>query len=89
MTNFREFNLDSTLSVAMLVAAGLSVAWFAVAKDSASQQAERIAAEDRVTVSQDDSRFRVTVTAQRPRDFVPASVQADARRVSGSNSQRT
>jgi hypothetical protein len=89
MTNFREFNLDSTLSVAMLVAAGLAIAWFALAKDSASQQAQRITAEDRVTVSQDDARFRVTVTAQRPRDFVPASVQADARPTTGSNSQRT
>ena len=89
MTSFREFNLDSTLSIAMLVAAGLAIAWFALAKDSASQQAQRITAEDRVTVSQDDSRFRVTVTAQRPRDFVPAALQADAQRTTGSNSQRT
>jgi len=89
MTNFREFNLDSTLSVAMLVAAGMAVAWFALAKDSAAQQAQRIAAEDRVTVSQDEGRFHVTVTAQRPRDFVPASVQADARPAARSNSQRT
>jgi len=89
MTNFREFNLDSTLSVAMLVAAGLAIAWFAGATDSAAQRAERIAAEDRVTVSQDDARFRVTVTAQRPRDFVPAALQADAHRTTGSNSQRT
>lgn len=89
MTNFREFNLDSTLSVAMLVAAGLAIAWFAVAKDSAAQQAERIAAEDRVTVSQDDARFRVTVTAQRPHDFVPAAHRTEARNATGSNSQRT
>ena len=67
----------------------LYIAWFALGKDSASQQAQRITAEDRVTVSQDDARFRVTVTAQRPRDFVPASLQADAQRTTGSNSQRT
>ena len=52
MTNFREFNLDSTLSVAMLVAAGLAIAWFALGKDSASQQAQRNRAADAVTRQQ-------------------------------------
>ena len=87
MTNFREFNLDSTLSVAMMVAAGLAIAWFAGAQPTASQTAQHIAAEDRVTVSQDEGRYRMTITAQRPHDFVPA-VQA-AQRTTGSNSQRT
>jgi ribosomal 50S subunit-recycling heat shock protein len=70
MTNFRESHLDTTLSVGM-IAAGLAIAWFGNV-DSVSQAAARIAAEDRVTVSQEDSRFKVTVTAQRPHDFVPA-----------------
>jgi hypothetical protein len=76
ITKFSELNLDSAFAAAV-IATGLAFAWFG--SDSSLKQAERIAAEDRVTVSQDDARFHVTVTAQRPRDFVPAAHQAAAR----------
>ena len=71
-TQFKELQLDTTLSLAV-IATGLVVSWFGYAVDSTRQQAARIAAEDTVTVSQDDGRYKMTVTAQRPRDFVPVS----------------
>jgi len=75
-TPFQQMRLDTTLSLAV-IATGLMVSWFGSA-ESVGAQAARIAAEDRVTVSQEDGRYKMTVTAQRPRDFVPANVQAAA-----------
>ena len=76
MTHFKELHLDTTLSLAV-IATGLMVSWFG-SVESAGQQAARVAAEDRVTISQDDGHYRMTVTAQRPHDFVPATHQATA-----------
>jgi hypothetical protein len=73
-TPFQKMQLDTTLSLAV-IATGLMVSWFG-SVESAGQQAARIAAEDRVIVSQEEGRYRMTVTAQRPKDFVPATTQA-------------
>ena len=75
MTQFKELQLDTRLSLAV-IAAGLMISGFGYATDGAGQEAARLAAADRVTVSQDEGRYRMTVTAQRPRDFVPAHVHA-------------
>lgn len=75
-TPFQKMQLDTTLSLAV-IATGLMVSWFG-SVESAGQQAARIAAEDRVIVSQEEGRYRMTVTAQRPKDFVPAQMQAAA-----------
>ena len=77
-TPLKDLHLDTTLSLAV-IATGLMISWFG-SVESAGQQAARIAAEDRVTVSQEDGRYKMTVTAQRPRDFIPAhaTVQAAA-----------
>lgn len=75
-TQFNQMRLDTTLSLAV-IAAGLMISGFGFSSsETAGQQAARIAAEDRVTVSQEEGRYHMTVTAQRPRDFVPASAQA-------------
>lgn len=77
-TQFKQMQLDTTLSLAV-IAAGLMISGFGfTTTESAGQQAARIAAEDRVTISQEEGRYRMTVTAQRPRDFVRASTQAAA-----------
>jgi len=76
MERFKELELDTTLSVAVIVT-GLVVGWFTYSIDTAAQYNPRIAAEDGVTITQEDGRFKMTVTAQRPRDFVP-----EARKVS-------
>ena len=75
-TPFQKMQLDTMLSVALLVA-GVMVSGFS-SVETAGQQAARIAAEDRVIVSQEEGRYRMTVTAQRPKDFVPAQLQAAA-----------
>lgn len=77
MTKFRELQLDTTFSLAVIIS-GLVVGWFTYAIDPAAQSGERFAAEDSVTVTQ-DGRYKMTVTAQRPRDFIPASAQADSK----------
>jgi hypothetical protein len=63
MTKSTDLHLDTTLSLAVLLT-GLVVGFAPYAVDSARQ--------DAVTVTQ-DGRYKMTVTAQRPRDFVPAS----------------
>lgn len=70
-TQFKQLQLDTTLSLAVLVT-GLMVSGFGFSGDSPSQASARIAAEDRVTVSRENGRYHMTVTAPRPRDFVPA-----------------
>lgn len=74
-TPFQQMRLDTTLSLAV-IATGLMVSWAGTAVESPGAQAARIAVEDRVTVSQQDGRFHMTVTAQRPSDFVRASAPA-------------
>ena len=76
-THFKQMQLDTTLSLAV-IAAGLMISGFGYSTETAGQQAARIAAEDRVTISQEEGRYRMTVTAQRPRDFVRADTQAAA-----------
>jgi hypothetical protein len=77
MTNFKELQLDTTLSLAVIVT-GLVIGWFGYSIDAAARYGERVSAEDSVTVSQDSGRYKMTVTAQRPRDFIPASQQSEA-----------
>ena len=76
-TPFKQMQLDTTLSLAV-IAAGLMISGFGYSTETAGKQAARIAAEDRVTISQEEGRYRMTVTAQRPRDFVRADTQAAA-----------
>ena len=71
-TRYDELNLDTMLSVAV-IATGLMVSGFGYAVGT--EQA-RAAGADRVTVSEADGHYRMTITAQRPRDFVPVRTTA-------------
>jgi hypothetical protein len=76
MTKSTDLHLDTTLSLAVLLT-GLVVGFAPFAADQATGTGERFAAQDAVTVTQ-DGRYKMTVTAQRPRDFVPATHQVSA-----------
>ena len=54
-THFKQMQLDTTLSLAV-IAAGLMISGFGYSTESVGQAAARIAAEDRVTISQEDGR---------------------------------
>lgn len=75
-TPFQKLQLDTTLSLAVIVA-GLLVSWFA-SVESPGHAAARIAREDQATVSETVTGYRMTVTAQRPHDFVRAPAPASA-----------
>ena len=73
MTKTTDLHLDTTLSLAVILT-GLVVGFAPYAKVADARNGERFAAQDAVTVTQ-DGHYKMTVTAQRPRDFVSATQQ--------------